>query len=826
MTDFLKQLFIQTAVSSAKMSVIVILLLCLTIPVTKRYRAGWRYYSWLAVMLVFMIPFSMLGISFKAENRALTQNAVKTGEWIRAHTPMYEVTEENPFYWETDDGEPASPASEPTATYRRQIDITLILSIVWLIAAVIFFAEHIRRYIVFLSAVKRRSEPVEDGEILSALSEEKRRMGINAEIPARVSPVINTPMLTGVFRPLLLLPQSGFDFDELCLIFCHELTHYKRRDIWYQFIILIFLSLHWFNPFAYVMAKAAELDGETSCDEAVLDHRPYETRVFYGEMLLKFLRISNQKRSYMTTTFFGGKKDMSKRLTLIASKTVRKKGTAAMAALLTVTIGASVTAAAAQPWDEEMLKYFNDPTQELMDMVDENVARPQARAENNGTVVEIRQTIIDEHQFAVLFDVTAPEGTDLTGDTYPGFLSITCDPIGSDSKYCGGGGPRERISVEGNKAAYVYTGYLVDTESSLPETAASYEMRFSFNNIYRNIPGVKEEDNEPIAECTFDFPWEVQYTDISVDYAPEVPVTLSDGTRSTVKQIEISPLSAVVYLTNAGQTLNLSTDIAKAALHMKDGTDIILGSESDDNGMGLFRPENHSVILDGDADANLFMPILMIGRLFNRIIDVSECESVTIGGTTIRLDEMSPVNRVDINYDPIISDWARNDIKDAISRNIIGLYDGEGDFTQNVTRVNFCSYAYRVLVINKSMEEKDYFKIYENPYEDALSNEAIAFYHAGIMTGKGEKTFAPEDHLTREEAAAIIYRMMEYMKKPLDSTAAPEYEDADEISDWAKNAVAAVSAAGIMSGDGVKFDPKGEYTIEQAVATLLRLIEN
>ena len=65
MMEIIKQIFEQNVISSVKFSVVIILLLVLTKPVMKRYTAGFRYYSWLAVMIIFMIPFGKLGISYK-----------------------------------------------------------------------------------------------------------------------------------------------------------------------------------------------------------------------------------------------------------------------------------------------------------------------------------------------------------------------------------------------------------------------------------------------------------------------------------------------------------------------------------------------------------------------------------------------------------------------------------------------------------------------------------------------------------------------------------------------------------------------------------------
>ena len=52
------------------------------------------------------------------------------------------------------------------------------------------------------------------------------------------------------------------------------------------------------------------------------------------------------------------------------------------------------------------------------------------------------------------------------------------------------------------------------------------------------------------------------------------------------------------------------------------------------------------------------------------------------------------------------------------------------------------------------------------------------------------------------------------------------YIDESEISDWAKSSVACMNAMGIMNGvSEVVFSPKGNYTVEQAIATMVRLYE-
>ena len=77
--------------------------------------------------------------------------------------------------------------------------------------------------------------------------------------------------------------------------------------------------------------------------------------------------------------------------------------------------------------------------------------------------------------------------------------------------------------------------------------------------------------------------------------------------------------------------------------------------------------------------------------------------------------------------------------------------------------------------------------------------------------------------ITREQLAVMMYNYMvvEQIDKPASLVEFPEFADAEEISDWATNAVNVMRATGLMSGKpNNKFDPKGTATRAE-VATIL-----
>jgi len=95
----------------------------------------------------------------------------------------------------------------------------------------------------------------------------------------------------------------------------------------------------------------------------------------------------------------------------------------------------------------------------------------------------------------------------------------------------------------------------------------------------------------------------------------------------------------------------------------------------------------------------------------------------------------------------------------------------------------------------------------------------------GIVTGMGEDTFAPHSPITREQMALILYRYVEIMSIELVQDEMDAFTDQNAISYWAMEAVAAIQAAGIVTGrpDGI-FDPKATATRAEGATIFTRLL--
>lgn len=439
--SFLKEIFLQNAFSSLKVSAVIILLFILTIPITKRYTAGFRYYSWLAVMLIFIIPFAKLGINYTINiSPSVTSGIHNMRTWYEEKAPEYSVTEEYVGYERAEQNTEEKPESVQvikTTTEKKRVDVTAILSVAWLIGVFGYFTLHYGRYIYFRRGLKRLSNRINDERICGYLDFERERLGISKPLKIRYSQLIDTPMLVGLIKSEIILPRLDYTDDELKLILRHELFHYKRKDILYQLITLIFVSLHWFNPFVHLMAKAIELDGETSCDEKTLENRTYEEKLFYGDMLIKLLKTQTQKKSYMTTTFFGGKKGMKKRLTLIASRKARRKGAAAMAL---VTVMAIITSIGAAAMDNE---YFNSVFEGDTSYLADFVKTEKKSVEDDRFKLTLEQYLVAENQAMIVysFEAKTPDAVEeLNSEHFYDMDTIMFGPTDYEKADCSGYG--------------------------------------------------------------------------------------------------------------------------------------------------------------------------------------------------------------------------------------------------------------------------------------------------------------------------------------------------------------------------------------------------
>lgn len=166
------------------------------------------------------------------------------------------------------------------------------------------------------------------------------------------------------------------------------------------------------------------------------------------------------------------------------------------------------------------------------------------------------------------------------------------------------------------------------------------------------------------------------------------------------------------------------------------------------------------------------------------------------------------------------SDWAVSDVKKAEALNITEkgkLYR----YGMSITREEFCeliyNYCYNVIKEIDTVTG-------ENKFTDTTNSKIIRLNAMGIINGKSETEFSPNDLLTREEAAVILNRMVNKTVPVPVTEMYFAFDDEASISAWASDSIQIMCNMGVMNGVGDnKFAPKETYTTEQAIATIVRV---
>lgn len=104
---------------------------------------------------------------------------------------------------------------------------------------------------------------------------------------------------------------------------------------------------------------------------------------------------------------------------------------------------------------------------------------------------------------------------------------------------------------------------------------------------------------------------------------------------------------------------------------------------------------------------------------------------------------------------------------------------------------------------------------------DAYYADAVSWVtEQGIVTGTSQTAFSPDESVTREQMAALLYR---YAGEPSAAGDLSAYADADSVSAYASDAMAWCVENGVLNGtDGSRLEPAASATRAEVAAVLQR----
>lgn len=128
-----------------------------------------------------------------------------------------------------------------------------------------YIALQIIKYRRFCRLVRRWRHETTRSDYARLLADESAALGVK-QPRLLLCEAVGTPMMTGLFHPVLLLPHEDYEPAALRFILRHELCHLKRHDLAYKLVLTAANAVHWFDPLVYWMLRQADEDVELACD--------------------------------------------------------------------------------------------------------------------------------------------------------------------------------------------------------------------------------------------------------------------------------------------------------------------------------------------------------------------------------------------------------------------------------------------------------------------------------------------------------------------------------------------------------------------------------
>lgn len=168
----------------------------------------------------------------------------------------------------------SSAVQQVAVSAFASVNWVMVAVILWIGGAGLLFVSKLAGYFQF------REDILADGQLV----------GQHDNIKILETAAVGGPLAFGIFDKYIAVPADFFRNyapRERELALEHEIAHHRSGDLAANFVGLLILSLHWFNPVAWFAWIAFRQDQETACDARILQKSGRDVRAVYGRTIAK-----------------------------------------------------------------------------------------------------------------------------------------------------------------------------------------------------------------------------------------------------------------------------------------------------------------------------------------------------------------------------------------------------------------------------------------------------------------------------------------------------------------------------------------------------------
>lgn len=207
----------------------------------------WQYYIWLIVIARLLFPFASEINLTKTIFQSITPMIIQT-DTIQSQQQEQSKLQDNESLFNTQ--------QDPFYNWPIQSPLSLLqnnLWLLWCLIALLLLVRKITIYQSFVRYIKAGQIPIGDTDLLDRMAVIGEQAGVKRPIELYSNPLISSPLLIGFFHSSIILPSMDISERDFHYTVLHEMTHYRRRDMFYKWLVQITVCIHWFNPLAYLM---------------------------------------------------------------------------------------------------------------------------------------------------------------------------------------------------------------------------------------------------------------------------------------------------------------------------------------------------------------------------------------------------------------------------------------------------------------------------------------------------------------------------------------------------------------------------------------------
>ncbi len=243
-----------------------------------------RYLIWMIAFVKFLVPSALLIVAIESCGFDISKPSTYTG--VEIFSRIAQPVSLAGFGSEAVRVGASSVITSPDGPAGHG-ELYCLLTVVWLLGSVVWFARWLTIRQRFARALKGGSE-IAGRSAAVALRRAMTRLSLESEIGLVESPQIREPGVWRAWQPVVVLPKGLTDklsAEELEAVMMHELIHVSRRDNLLGALQMLICCLFWFHPLVWLIDRRLLAERELVCDEYVIRYLG-EPRI-YAESLWK-----------------------------------------------------------------------------------------------------------------------------------------------------------------------------------------------------------------------------------------------------------------------------------------------------------------------------------------------------------------------------------------------------------------------------------------------------------------------------------------------------------------------------------------------------------